>query len=363
MKLSLRSSFTFLSLVALLAAPAVSVLAQEGSSVLDAQQVQDQHALEGVEHDVASINDRSAQLEQTLATARAQQASVAKEAARLKQEASVLLPQIVAKSREVQRIEDQLSRTIALDYKSGKVGTLSVLIEDGDVSNALDRVAYIRQIERHMQKLSDQAQRSQDDLAEKKSDLDNKRATQELAERQLVALQATIGQQQEEQRELLNNKNNEAAYLQERIKRAEEMKAELLKGGTASFGTFTNGAAVKQGDVIGFEGSTGFSTGCHTHFSVIDGNRWANPGAYFGMLKQPAGRTSQGFGMTDWAKTGAYGGDIHNGIDYVQGCGNPVRAAADGTVIRDNRTDGSGFGHYVMIRHTNGLVTLYGHLI
>jgi murein DD-endopeptidase MepM/ murein hydrolase activator NlpD len=67
--------------------------------------------------------------------------------------------------------------------------------------------------------------------------------------------------------------------------------------------------------------------------------------------------------MTDWAKGGAYGGNIHNGMDYVQGCGSPIRAAADGNVVRDNRTDGSGFGHYIMIRHDNGLMTLYGHMI
>lgn len=362
MKNRFSKTVVVLVLAAAVVAP-VSVLAQSGSSVLDSQKAEDQTKLEGVEHELTSIQDRKVQLEKTVAATKDQQAKTTAEINRLQADANTLVPQIDAKTKEQLKVQKQLAEAIELDYKSRKNDALGVVIAEGSMSNTLKRGAYLNQIEKHMDELATQVEHARHDLADKKSNLDNKRSTAELAKRQLAALEASIGQQQTELQELEANKDNEAQYLQERIAKSEQMQAELAKGGNAIWGTFTNGARVKQGDVIGFEGSTGFSTGCHMHFSVIDGGRWSNPAAYFGYLQQPAGRNTQGFGMTDWAKSGVYGGSIHNGMDYVQGCGSPIRAAADGTVVRDNRTDGSGFGHYIMIRHDNGLMTLYGHMI
>lgn len=53
-----------------------------------------------------------------------------------------------------------------------------------------------------------------------------------------------------------------------------------------------------------------------------------------------------------------------NGIDLGAARGTPVHAAADGTVIvaRNNGGWNGGYGNYVVITHTNGTQTLYGHL-
>ncbi len=204
-------------------------------------------------------------------------------------------------------------------------------------------------------------------LREQKERFDSQKRDAELARRQVDEISAGLAAQEAEGKELLANRSDEAAYVSARIARAKAVQQQLLdasSGGNALWGAFADGAAVKAGDVIGFEGSTGYSTGCHTHFSAIKNGKWVDPELYLGSpLARPSGRLTQGYGMTAWARSGAYGGGIHNGIDFVQGCGRPVRAAADGTVVRDTRNDGSGFGHYVMIRHADGLITLYGHLI
>ncbi|MEM6300085.1 MAG: M23 family metallopeptidase, partial [Bacteroidota bacterium] len=51
----------------------------------------------------------------------------------------------------------------------------------------------------------------------------------------------------------------------------------------------------------------------------------------------------------------------HNGIDLDLEIGDLVRSAFGG-VVRISSYNRRGFGHYIVIRHENGLETLYGHL-
>lgn len=73
------------------------------------------------------------------------------------------------------------------------------------------------------------------------------------------------------------------------------------------------------------------------------------------------GRITQGFGMTSFARSGAYGGAGHNGIDIGAPNGTPVYATASGTVVSVGFNDNS-YGKWVVIRHTDGYFSLYGHL-
>lgn len=54
-------------------------------------------------------------------------------------------------------------------------------------------------------------------------------------------------------------------------------------------------------------------------------------------------------------------GRPHKGIDIDLDIGDPVYAAFDG-VVRIQRYNPGGFGNYVLIRHYNGLETIYAHL-
>ncbi len=63
--------------------------------------------------------------------------------------------------------------------------------------------------------------------------------------------------------------------------------------------------------------------------------------------------------------TSEYGprwGRFHAGIDIAVHKGDSIRAAFDGQVRISHRFDKNGYGWYVVIRHDNGLETLYGHL-
>lgn len=54
-------------------------------------------------------------------------------------------------------------------------------------------------------------------------------------------------------------------------------------------------------------------------------------------------------------------GRIHRGIDLSLRVGDTVRAAFDGKV-RLTQFERRGYGYYVVVRHTNGMETVYGHL-
>lgn len=61
------------------------------------------------------------------------------------------------------------------------------------------------------------------------------------------------------------------------------------------------------------------------------------------------------------SKYGPRGRRDHSGTDVKVEHGDPVYAAFDG-IVRLSRWHGGGYGNLVIIRHTNGLETYYGHL-
>ncbi|MEK7602298.1 MAG: peptidoglycan DD-metalloendopeptidase family protein [Patescibacteria group bacterium] len=75
---------------------------------------------------------------------------------------------------------------------------------------------------------------------------------------------------------------------------------------------------------------------------------------------------TQYFGNTAFAKSGAYNGAGHNGIDIGIPIGTPLGASLSGTVLATGNTDAIpgcySFGKWVMINHANGLSTMYAHL-
>ena len=77
---------------------------------------------------------------------------------------------------------------------------------------------------------------------------------------------------------------------------------------------------------------------------------------------------TQHFGNTPFATKNAqvYNGAGHNGIDLRASPGTPIKNAASGVVVDTGDTDqacyGVSYGKWVLVRHNNGLATLYAHL-
>ncbi len=77
----------------------------------------------------------------------------------------------------------------------------------------------------------------------------------------------------------------------------------------------------------------------------------------------PQAQISQPFGPSTFAFEPAYGAypHFHTGIDLVEPFGSPIYAADDGVVALVGISS-TGYGNYVVIAHSGGLDTLYGHL-
>lgn len=90
-----------------------------------------------------------------------------------------------------------------------------------------------------------------------------------------------------------------------------------------------------------------------------------------GVLGYPVadGIKTQSYGITDFTKqyyTGALKGKYHNGFDFGKFLGAEILAAEDGVVLSMGNQDSycyrGAYGKFIVIKHNNGLTTLYAHL-
>lgn len=96
----------------------------------------------------------------------------------------------------------------------------------------------------------------------------------------------------------------------------------------------------------------------------------AIPVAGPGVLAWPVDNViiTQYFGNTAFATSNPqiYSGGGHNGIDLGVGVGTSVKSASSGVVVATGDTDavcrGASYGRWILVRHNNGLSTLYAHL-
>ena len=77
-------------------------------------------------------------------------------------------------------------------------------------------------------------------------------------------------------------------------------------------------------------------------------------------------RITQKYGGTAFALRGGYKGKWHNGIDIGGASGAVIASAEEGVVVAAGNQDlyckRGAYGKFVVVRHSNNLVTLYGHM-
>jgi murein DD-endopeptidase MepM/ murein hydrolase activator NlpD len=234
-------------------------------------------------------------------------------------------------------LANALQKTDELDLRS----PIQIILSN---ENFYDAWNDIEDLQRFQGSISDQLE----ELKSLKMELENNKLQTEQQQKSLTSLkkklsnqQAVVSQNQREKNKLLTETKNQESEYQKMLKARLAQKEQLEK------------------EILDFESQLK---------ATVDSALLPKTG--HGVLAWPLAtvRITQYFGKTAFATKNpqVYNGSGHNGIDFGIVTGTPVKSAAGGVVTDIGNTDAScygvSYGKWVLIRHYNGLSTLYAHL-
>jgi murein DD-endopeptidase MepM/ murein hydrolase activator NlpD len=205
----------------------------------------------------------------------------------------------------------------------------------GDIWTDIDSLATIQ----------NEIKTKSDELQTLNADLKSKQIANQNQQKQLTTLkqdlsgknQAVLQTKQEKAALLTQTKNQETAF---------QNLINIKKTQEAQF----------ENDIYNFESQLNIAVNPNSY-----------PAAQHGILSWPLDNVfiTQLFGKTVGADR-LYASGSHNGVDFRASIGTRVKAVLSGTVVGTGNTDiypgCYSFGKWVMIKHENGLSTIYGHL-
>lgn len=244
-----------------------------------------------------------------------------------------LQTQITQKEADLKIQKENLFETMKTMYESGGDRSMvEIIASSNSFTDIIDQSQYLESIRTRIDETVDSIIKIKADLETKKQDQEKKKQeASDLLDQQKNMRQGLAGQKSAKDQLLTQTKGEEAAY-QSKLSQAWADYADALSRSSSSGGS----------NYIGGSGN--------------------------GYLSSPSsGYLTQGYGCTSFARCGdphgPYGGNIHNGIDISMGYPGAIKAAADGVVLdKGEEYNSHGWGNWIIIRHPNGLATLYAHL-
>lgn len=231
--------------------------------------------------------------------------------------------------RAIDQIENQTAIEVLLGYES--MAEVWDALEDQSLLQDS-----LRESTKILQALKDEYEKAKNTSLRKRGELEE--LNQELSGEE-NALVSTITQKD---RLLDRTKNEEAEYQKLLAERRTEMQR-------------------FEDEIRDYEAQLKF---------ILDPDSIPAPGK--GVLRWPVLNPiiSQGYGLTPFAMSGAYGYDEngrprpHRGVDFAAPIGTAIYSSLAGTVVEVNYKDTPWcqYGLWVLVKHGNGLTTLYAHL-
>ena len=315
---------------------------------------------------------------------------------------------IASVRQEAQTLEASISKRLSISYKYLFMNPLELLVQSQDIEHLLRKMKYLIDTRRSDKELLAEMNNKgvvldteERVLGRTKLDLEKARIDVEDKKTALFNEKENLAAQKLEQSNLLaQSKEREASY-EATLTRIEEAQNQVTQQISAIIrqmyerGQIAVDRPVKKGDIIGFQGYTGFTYGSHLHLEVYNsaGGR-VNPFAagYFsgGSLYSPVGSLSYHHPLDGGVLTQTFH-SVHPAIDIqstthgdqsggqyygqeirclgmvrrpgyynTRGTGAPVRAITSGYVSKQY-VDVCG-GKYVVLKHDDGGSSLYLHL-
>lgn len=198
--------------------------------------------------------------------------------------------------------------------------------------------------------------KAKDELSTQKQDVDAKKNELTSLASDLTTQKRSLDVAKSEKDRLLSQTKNQESIYQDLITRKQaerklfEQALSSLENSLASVGQ--GAAPASQTGVLAWPYSSTFANSCAGKSGAL-GNIHC---------------ITQYFGNTAFATANSqiYNGSGHNAIDIGMPVGTPVNSALSGTVFGTGNTDSVpgcySFGKWVVVKHPNGLATLYSHL-
>lgn len=320
----------------------------------------DEARIRQLQSQIDALEQQAAQKRAVIATTRGQTDSLKKEITILQNQIGAVQAMInstqakIDKTKlEINGVQDEIGQKRAdMSRKRETVGRLVFFMDQRDHENLLANLFKYAQLSEFVAQLHD-ASNVQSRIMGMIADLKTMKAS---LEQDRVALE---GKQEE-----LENLNEQAAQRRQQLAGVKGEKARVL--------TVTKGQEAvyqKQLTAIEQQKAAFFKELRELELKVISGGLYivhvkadTVPPRGTKLFTAPEDNThiTQGYGMTKYAKRGAYGGAPHNGIDFSAGFGSPIKAIGNGQIIANGTN--SGWGNWVAIQHFNNMVSVYGHM-
>ncbi|OIP25235.1 hypothetical protein AUK11_01000 [bacterium CG2_30_37_16] len=315
---------------------------------------------------INTLNDQIAYFDTEISTVTEEIDLTISQINKLQSEIKSLNAEIKKTEKKLKEAQELLKDYLTEIYSQGKTSALEMIVSSNNISEYMNQMEYtetlqekvnnqvttIKDIKANLDKNKSRAEQENKKLNETKTQLTAKKTSLDntKAEKQKL-LDMTFGEEQRFQDLLTASRNKEAAAERE----IQNIVSSLYNRGS------TSGGQVSTGAIIGYQGNTGYSTGTHLHFTVFKNGVAVDPLPLLnnGTFNWPLSGfiITQYYGKPNW--NAAY--SFHNGIDLSAGYGAPIHAAAPGTVVTDGWMP-NGYGHYKVVDHGNGYMTLYGHM-
>ena len=247
-----------------------------------------------------------------------------------------LQAQIKSKERDIEQKEieytkqqELLEQRMVAMYKKGETTYLDVLLNSSGIIDFLDKYYLAKQLVEYDKELIQTTKEQKTQIEAEKAELEaNKKE-----------LDTSLAQQQQKTMELKELKNEKQKYANQLSEQEKELQKELeeLEEDNRRIANEIRDAEIRyKKELEELENSSGGGS--------------AGPGFFI----RPV--TSGYITATAYYSSGKF----HGAVDYGLPSGNTVMAAADGVVMTTANLSTS-YGTYVVIRHANGLQTIYGH--
>lgn len=341
---------------------------QEKKSQLEAELSDVKSEITNLEEKIQKLNK---EIEKNLAEISVTEGKIKK----IQQEIKITEAKIEDAKLELEKKKDILAENLRVMYSKGKVSYLEFLFRSDSMSDFLYRFntledlakaneALYQEIKDILQELKEQKaklaeekeslDKQKEALAEQRKGLEARQAEQLDIMQKLAAQHHHIENEVHEQEAAINVINNEIADV---IRKREEARRKALEEQRRKEAEQKRNQQQQNNNSSGSQNQSGGSSNSGNTGGY--GNEIEATGSFGLPAKRGTYYVSSNYGYRTHPVTGRPT-TLHSGIDLAGPLGTPIYAADSGTVLYAGAA--SGFGHWIVIDHNNGLYSIYGHM-